>query len=117
MRQSSDSVKRRPLIVESGSDIYIYQPVEKLELKNCRIEDLVEQDYVRAYVLYYFGISFYEYSEKKLQEVCETRGLKVERVVLELESPTHPLAEEKVPLISYPIDLIIEYLKHAHFLF
>src|SRR3954469_12345720 len=113
MRQSSDSVKRSPLIVESGSDIYIYQPVEKSELKNRRIGDLVEQDYVRAYVLFYFGISFYEYSEKTLQEVCENRGLKIEQVVFGLESPTHPLAEENIPLISYPIDLIIEYLKHA----
>lgn len=117
MRQSSDSVKRTPLIVESPLDFYIYQPVENLELKNRRIGDLVEQDYVRAYVLYYFGISFYEYSEKTLAEVCESRGMKVEQVVQELESSTHPLAEENIPLISYPIDLIIEYLKHAHFLF
>jgi regulator of cell morphogenesis and NO signaling len=91
--------------------------MEGTELKYRRIADLVEQDYVRAYVLFYFGISFYEYSEKTLAEVCENRGLKIDQVVQELESPTHPLAEESIPLVSYPIDLIIEYLKHAHFLF
>ncbi len=91
--------------------------MENVALKNRRIGDLVEQDYVRAYVLHYFGISFYEYSEKTLQEVCEARGLKTDQVVQELESPTHPLAEAELPLTSYPIDLIIEYLKHAHFLF
>jgi regulator of cell morphogenesis and NO signaling len=37
-------------------------------------------------------------------------------VVRELESPTH-LREADLPLVSYPIDLIIEYLKHSHFLF
>ncbi|MFZ6008890.1 MAG: iron-sulfur cluster repair di-iron protein, partial [Bacteroidota bacterium] len=42
--------------------------------------------------------------------------LKVEQVVRELESPTH-LHEADLPLVSYPIDLIIEYLKHSHFLF
>jgi regulator of cell morphogenesis and NO signaling len=117
MRQSSDSVKRRFLIVESLSDFYIYQSMEKAALKNRRIADLVEQDYVRAYVLHYFGISFYDYSEQTLAEVCEHRGLKVDQVVQELESSSHPLAEEKLPLVSYPLDLIIEYLKHAHFLF
>lgn len=91
--------------------------MEPKALKNRRIDDLVAQDYVRAYVLFYFGISFYDYSEKTLAEVCEQRGLKVEQVVQELESSSHPLAEESIPLVSYPIDLIIEYLKHAHFLF
>jgi regulator of cell morphogenesis and NO signaling len=37
-------------------------------------------------------------------------------VVKELENPTH-LVETDLPLMSYPIDLIIEYLKHSHFLF
>ncbi len=91
--------------------------MEKAGLRNRRIADLVEQDNVRAYVLYYFGIRFYEYSEKTLEEVCHLRGLKVENMMKQLESPTHALSEESLPLITYPIDLIIEYLKHAHFLF
>ena len=91
--------------------------MQKRGLRDRLIGDLVEQDNVRAYVLYYFGIRFYEYSEKTLEEVCTARGLKVEQVVQKLESPTSLLAEESLPLISYPVDLIIEYLKHAHFLF
>lgn len=91
--------------------------MDNTELRSRRIGDLVEQDNVWAYVLYYFGIRFYEYSEKTLEEVCHDKGLKVEKVVQELESPTHPLKEENPPLVSYPIDLIIEYLKHAHFIF
>src|SRR5436190_15948296 len=91
--------------------------MESTGLKGKRIGDIVEQDNVRAYVLFYFGIRFYEYSEKTLEEVCKTRGLKVEQVVQELESPTHPLVEESLPLVSHPIDLILEYLRHAHFLF
>lgn len=86
-------------------------------LQSRRIAELVEQDPVRAYVLNYFGIRFYEYSEMTLEEVCRHRGLNVKQVVLELESTTHPLAEESLPLVSYPVDLIMEYLKHAHFLF
>ncbi|CAN5563729.1 iron-sulfur cluster repair di-iron protein [soil metagenome] len=104
-------------IAERRPNFYLYPSMEKTGLRSRRIADLVEQDNVRAYVLYYFGIRFYEYSEKTLEEVCHLRGLKLEQVVKQLESPTHALSEESIPLLSYPIDLIIEYLKHAHFLF
>lgn len=85
-------------------------------LKNKRIAQLVDENYVHAYVLFYFGIRFDEYSELTLEEICTKKGLKIEQVVRELESPTH-LKETDLPLISYPIDLIIEYLKHSHFLY
>lgn len=90
--------------------------MDKFALKNTRIHELVNQNYVHAYVLFYLGIRFYEYSELTLAQVCEKRGLKVERVIKELESPTH-LKDADLPLVSYPVDLIIEYLKHSHFLF
>lgn len=90
--------------------------MNKSALKDKLIAELVDQNYVHAYVLFYFGITFYEYSEFTLEQVCKKRGLKIEQVVRELESPTH-LQEADLPLVSYPIDLIIEYLKHSHFLF
>lgn len=90
--------------------------MDNFALKNTRIHELVDQNYVHGYVLFYLGIRFYEYSELTLAQVCQQRGLKVEQIVKELESPTH-LKEADLPLISYPIDLIIEYLKHSHFLF
>src|SRR6188768_3034807 len=88
----------------------------KIALKDTRISELVDQNYIHAYVLFYFGIRFYEYSELTLEQVCQKQGLRVEQVIRELESPTH-LREADLPLVSYPIDLIIEYLKHSHFLF
>lgn len=90
--------------------------MDNVALKNTLISDLVDQNYVHAYVLFYFGIHFFDYSEKTLEQVCLECGLKVEQVIHELESPTH-LQETDLPLLSYPIDLIIEYLKHSHFLF
>lgn len=91
--------------------------MDKTALKDKRIRDLVDQDGVRAYVLYYFGIRFYEYSEQTLEQACAEKGLKLEQVLKELESPGENFQEADLPLISYPIDLIIEYLKHAHFIF
>jgi len=90
--------------------------MSKLSLKNTRISELVDQNYVHAYVLYYFGIQFYEYSTLTLEQVCIERGLRVDQVIREMESPSY-LREAELPLVSYPIDLIIEYLKHSHFLF
>jgi len=91
--------------------------MDKTALKNRRIGELVDQDSIRAYVLYYFGIKFYEYSEQTLEQVCREKGLRVDQVVRELEAPGDHFREAEIPLISYPIDLVIEYLKHAHFLF
>src|SRR5687768_13036564 len=90
--------------------------MNKIALKDKLIAELVDQNYVHAYVLFYFGITFYENSEYTLEQVCIKRGLRIEQVVRELESPNH-LLEADLPLVSYPIDLIIEYLKHSHFLF
>ncbi|HYG19492.1 MAG TPA: iron-sulfur cluster repair di-iron protein [Ohtaekwangia sp.] len=90
--------------------------MSKISLKDKRISELVDLNYVHAYVLFYFGIRFYEYSELTLDQVCKQQGLRVEQVVRELESPTH-LQEAELPLASYPVDLIIQYLKHSHFLF
>lgn len=91
--------------------------MDRFALKNKRIRELVDQDNVRAHVLYYFGIRFYEYSEHTLEQVCREKGLKLDQVLKELESPGENFREADLPLISYPVDLIIEYLKHAHFLF
>jgi regulator of cell morphogenesis and NO signaling len=88
-----------------------------LALKDKRVADLVDENYVHGYVLFYFGINFYDVdTTQTLEEACKKNGLRVEQVVRELESPTH-LREANLPLVSYPIDLIIEYLKHSHFLF
>lgn len=90
--------------------------MNKISYNNTRIAELVDQNYVHAYVLFYFGIKFYEYSDSTLEQVCQQKGLKIEQVVKELEFPTH-LQEADLPLVTYPVDLIIEYLKHSHFLF
>lgn len=86
------------------------------EIKSKRIDQLVEENYVNAYVLYYFGIRFDEYFSFTLEQACNDKGLNIEQVIRELESP-QLLREADLPLLSYPIDLIIEYLKHSHYLF
>ncbi len=90
--------------------------MEQISWKNTPIGELVAQNYVHAYVLFYFGIKFYEFSELTLEQVCLKKGLRLEQVLRELESPSL-VQDAELSLTAYPIDLIIEYLKHAHFIF
>lgn len=86
-----------------------------MEYNKYKITELIEKNYVFASVLYYFGIEFYDYSEKTLEQVCRERGLSMQSVINSLETATH---QNDIPnLNSLPVDIIIEYLKHSHYLF
>jgi regulator of cell morphogenesis and NO signaling len=82
-----------------------------------RIAEIVDENYVHAAVLYYFGIRFYEYSDQTLAQVCQSRGLEVKTVIKAFDSMTRTGSEFDYKLTMYPVDLIIEYLKHSHYLF
>ena len=82
-----------------------------------KISDIVGENYVFGAVLYYFGIEFYNYSQKTLFQACAERGLDARKVMDRLESVRKADSEEMVSLQNYPIDLIIEYLKHSHHIF
>ncbi len=80
-----------------------------------KINELVSENYVYASVLHYFGIQFYNYAEDTLAQVCKAKNLNVDKVVSSLEAVHHP--PQDLPLNEYPVDLIIEYLRHAHYIF
>lgn len=96
---------------------YIYHCMKPGQLLNKKITDLVSKDHSLAHILYSFGIPFYEYPTQTLKQVCQEKGLAAERVEQELGSPNENFHQADLPLFSYRIDLIIEYLKHAHYLF
>ncbi|MDH5379762.1 MAG: hemerythrin domain-containing protein [Cyclobacteriaceae bacterium] len=80
------------------------------------LSEIVSENYVFASILYYFGIHFFEYSNKTLEEVCKKNRIDINRVVQELGRTIENSSE--LPAISkYPIDLLIEYLKHSHHIF
>lgn len=87
-----------------------------IALHEKKIVDLVSESYTSASVLFHFGIRFYEYKDQTLKEVCNKLGLKVEQVVSELEGISD-LKPDTIQFKDYPIELIVEYLKHAHFVF
>lgn len=80
-----------------------------------KIEELVDNNYIYASVLYYFGIEFYNYSDLTLEQACQKKGLNIKSVIRKLESPIE--CNDKFEIAQLPIELIIEYLKHTHFIF
>lgn len=77
------------------------------------IENLIDENFVYAKVLNYFGVQFYENRGKTLTQICEENNLSESHLkeLLETGSQEKPSKEE---LMSYPARLIIEYLKHSH---
>ena len=104
----------------AGKNNYLYifkQQRRKLSFDKKKIAEIVDNNYVNASVLYYFGISFFDYSEETLEQACVACGLDVETVIKKLEE-TPQKGENNAPeLQEYPVRLIVEYLKHAHYLF
>jgi regulator of cell morphogenesis and NO signaling len=82
-----------------------------------KIQDLIGENYIFASVLHYFGLKFYEYSDKTLEQVCNQKGLSVENVMASLESAVNTVTTPDFGQLYYPIDLLIEYLKHMHHIF
>ena len=86
-------------------------------LANKTLNELISDNPVTASILHYLGVKFYDYSERTLKEVCSLYGLSIEQVERELKEGTGPASVPSVDLQSYPIDLVVEYLKHSHFIF
>ena len=81
------------------------------------IEEVVDENYVYARALHYLGIDFFENADKKLEEVCIERGLNKKQVIKSFyEFDSSPRISYK-ELSSYPVELLVEYLKHTHHVF
>ncbi len=81
------------------------------------IGDLVRENYVFAGVLHYFGINFYRYEQKSLEEVCQQFRINPNRLIQELEN--WALRKEPSPEEFYlrPIEVLVAYLKKKHHFF
>ena len=81
------------------------------------IREVVDENYVYARALHYLGIDFFVHPDLKLKEVCAEKGLEREQVIQSFYAfDSNPRLSFK-QLKSYPIELLVEFLKHAHHLF
>jgi regulator of cell morphogenesis and NO signaling len=62
----------------------LLKPLMQENLKRT-INELVSENHIRASILYYFGVKFYDYETNTLEEVCSRHGLNAQSVISALE--------------------------------
>ena len=78
---------------------------------------MVDENYIYASVLYYFGIKFFDYTEETLAQVCQSKGLDLGLIVKQLDSVNEVNGATPEALMALPVDVILEYLRHNHHIF
>ncbi len=81
------------------------------------LASLVDENFVYARALSCLGIEFYQYPNKTLKEICAEKGLESEQVIQSfyLFNKSHQFSFRE--LQHYPLEIVVEYLKHSHHLF
>ncbi len=88
-----------------------------MKLAQRTINSIIDENFIFAKVLDYFGIAFYKYSGHTLEQLCVEKGIELEKVLYNMEKFRSSGEIDKTTLSTYPVDLIIEYLKHSHHVF
>ena len=81
------------------------------------IASVVEENFVYARALHYLGIEFFENEHKTLNQICEERDISRQKMVKCFYEFDNSKKSSFSELSGYPIDLLLEYLKHSHHLF
>jgi len=84
---------------------------------NENLQKLVDNDYVLANALFFLGVKFYEHKTATLKEVLNVYEISEDqllRKVKELHKEEFPGAEF---FQFFQVDAIVEYLKHAHYIY
>jgi regulator of cell morphogenesis and NO signaling len=80
------------------------------------ILEIVDNNFVHASVLHFFGIQFYLHPSATLPEICEKKGLDVQKIVLQLNRShsfqfPYPHLENFCEL---SVESLIDYLRQTH---
>ena len=81
------------------------------------IEEVIDENYVYARALHYLGIDFFENPHKNLSDVCKEKGLDRRLVIKSFYMFDTNARVSFSELESYPVELLVEFLKHAHHIF
>ena len=79
-----------------------------------KIQEFVVKDCINASVIFHFGKDYYSYSVNEFDLICQNYNIDVVSFKDDLENVTLKGEEHDLFLISYPVEVIIEYLKLKH---
>jgi regulator of cell morphogenesis and NO signaling len=91
--------------------------ISSVKLAQRTINSIIDENFVFAKVLDYFGVAFYKYSGHTLEALCKEKNLPLDKVLRNMERYKPQSQFDKNTIATYPVDLIIEYLKHSHHIF
>ena len=82
---------------------------------NMNILDIVDQNYIYATVLRFFGIDFYRYPNDTIGQICRDKSIDFQKVLKYFQAAKRPcnLLTTKY-LEDYPVDVIVDFLKDSH---
>lgn len=84
-----------------------------------RIADLVQEHYAFAYVLFFYGVEYFDHTQKTLDELCLEKDLLLENVVDAYENirAGNDPSQAGLNLAQMPLELVLQYLRHNHLTF
>lgn len=88
-----------------------------MNVKEKTIEQLIGENHSVAEKLHLLGIYFKNYSELTLEQVCNQKGLNVDMVIEKIHSTIDRPHNTPIKFDGLSNELLIEYLKHTHFIF
>lgn len=78
------------------------------------IRSLVDENFIYARALSYLGVEFYMHPDRKLKEVCEEMGLDRGQVLKTFYQFDQSHRFSFNELQKYPLEIVVEYLRHSH---
>jgi regulator of cell morphogenesis and NO signaling len=81
------------------------------------IKQIVSDNPAIAAALRFLGIHFNDYNEHTLLEICNQKSWKLEMILMKIENLLKSPSDNKIKFDELPIDLMVEYLKHNHYVF
>jgi regulator of cell morphogenesis and NO signaling len=89
-----------------------------MSIKEKTIEQIISENHFVAEALHFLGIHFNNYSSKTIEDVCKEKGLSLNLVLQKIQEESIPKPhKELIKFDNLSLDLLIEYLKHNHFIF
>jgi regulator of cell morphogenesis and NO signaling len=81
------------------------------------VQELIDKDFVLARALFFLGVTYCDYKDSSLELVLKEAGISAEKLNRKLEE----LHGVELPgpdfFKSFQVDAIVEYLKHAHYVY
>jgi len=81
---------------------------------NMRVLDVVDQNYIYATVLRFFGVDFYRHPENTLGQICQEKGIDYQKLLKHFRTAPFQNLLETSFVEDYPIDIVLEFLKDSH---